>query len=402
MLLCSLLFALSCDKTADYEYAVVCDFPEFYATKNLLLVTAEDGTVLKEIQVPSGRGSVSEKFTLHQKEPHESFNLHVVQTYPEWTNVFSYYGARNGESIHLHPRADLPTYTHIIFTRRNLKIRVNGLSSSEYVAFPGCNYHQIEGTGGNLYEVSLMQGQGIVVELGSSGSVDSRWLYLPNETLQDSMSIEYAQFLAPEKHLILQAPPLFHPKDGVTPYYDARVYVVSPDDAHSVMLGEIFGLPLSQRRFWLPPNLPSSWEVKVLLSGEGYSCEKTFPLEAPIQPSDPILSIDSKSSVPGESLHVRCSGPVEWMDAVWEVYSVQQGQLIWNIMGPPHVFENLRLPQAVKDLLPGTLRSEAFKTYTVRAFRCPEFGYDGMARGFPWKSSEPFAATRQGYEVVKK
>jgi len=407
LLLLPLALTLACNKTFEYEYAVVCDFPEFFADKNKLLVTADDGTLLKEFDVLSGQASVSEKFTLNQKAPYESFNLHTVQTYGMGTNIYSCYGVRNGEAAYMYRRMELPSFRALLSTPKTVKIKINSSPSSMVYSFPGCGYNMAGDAAEFLYEVYLANGEGIVAKLHLPGSYDSRWLYLPAEMVTDSIVLDYGAFLAPNKFLRLTPPLVYTYKNGVFPYYSVRAYATSPDEKYFVMLGEIFNpLPSDIRKFWVPENLLPSWNLKVLLYDEPYCFEKTFPLSELIQASDPMLSIDSKSSVPGKSLRVKYSGPADWMDATSIFNTGQQdlGHVYWHVMGHPRNFENLEFPQAVQDLLPEYARSEIFKgnNYIVRAFHATGYTDEDMMRGFPWKATEPFAASQKGYEMVQK
>lgn len=403
--LCLLLFLLAltlgCNKKFEYEYAVVCEFTQSFTEKNWLIVTAEDGTLLKEFEVPQGVSRLNEKFVLSQQVPSELMNLHLIQDYSDqtggWVRVASHYGLRNGQSVNLDKRPELVSRPG---PRKDVKVTVKGLSAFEQFDVPGCFPAPVSTSPNSVFLVPLLNGQGMALRLTNSETQEQRWLFVSDEGLPDSLVVSAEQFAPPQKKLAIYAPQASSSME----YLHISVYAVPPDLKHHVSLGQFQMASNEVRYLDLPHGLDAHWNFYLSCRSSFYAFDKIFPPGKPIQINHPEVGITAKTSVSGQSLSVRCSGPVDWLQAV-SYFEFDQRSLGWIVMGSPSAFENLHLPTAVQKHLPAGVEAEMFKTdssYTVRAFSAPEYGYDGMARGFPWKSTEPFVAGRKGFEMVKK
>lgn len=404
LLLIPLALTLACNKTFEYEYAVVCEFLPSFVEKSRLIVTAEDDTVLKEIEVAEGAASLNEKFTLSQREPNERINLHLIQGYntSTWTSgstrVLSCYSVRNGQSVSLEVRGgDLVPRPN---PSKSVKVAVKDLSPFEQFDAPGCPLTPISNFPNPVFSTWILNGQGMALRLINVETQEQRWLFIQDEGLPDSFAVSAQQFAPATKQLTIYTPQISSSMEHLS--YNISVYAVSPDLRHHLDLGKIQAASNDVRYVDLPNGLDAQWNFYLSVRSNFYAFEKIFPPEKPIQLSHPDVSIVTKTSVPGQSLSVKCNGPVDLLEAVYYT-KFNNHFLSWAVMGNPTVFENLSLSESVQKYLPDGAGAEMFKTYyTVRAFSIPEYAYEGILTGFPWKSSDPFTAGRKGYEMVQK
>lgn len=391
MLLCSLLFALSCDKTADYEYAVVCDFPyPAFGDTRLLVVTDQEGNVLKEFNLPYGATSLNDRFSVAQKVSGDLLNLHFIRAdgspSVDLAQVWSHYGVRNGQAIDLRDRSNTMPKRPV---QRKVKLVIKDVDTLDDIQILGCDYVEFSDSPDWSGLVSLHNGQGIFMlrKGGQSG------FYLPGANLPDSVTISTLQFAPIQKKLTAYA--------AQSSTDRMLVRAVSPDLQQYVSLGEQFASNNATTTFLLPNGLDPNWRFHVSSYNLEFAMEKTFPLGESINLGLLELKVFNKKPPTEQGISVECKGPAEWV-SVYSLVQKSGEELSWTVMGRPSDFVVWQIPSAVQKYLPDIAGKEIFKTYTVRAFHSSEFGYDGMARGFPWKSPDLFAASRQGYEMVQR
>ncbi len=310
------------------------------------------------------------------------------------TYVYSHYGVRNGQPVNLNYRSDfLPQQRPL---QKEVKVTVTDLAPFDQIEFPGCFYNKIHDSPHQVFAVSLSNGQGMAIRFEYNWP-KYNWLYIPSEGLPDSIVVSAFQF-APSYFLknLLVLPPS---TSGA--WVTTSVTAVSPDTKNYVFLDLFESVQNGEQTFDLPYGIAPDWGYHVSFSDRTYFLEKTFPPGDTIFLKNPTINIVSKKSMPGKSISVKCTGPVDWLEATSQA-GTNSESLSWRVMGSPSAFENLQLPLAVKAYLPESAKAEIFKIYFLRAFSAPEYGYDGMAAGFPWKSLDPFAAGRQGYEMVQQ
>lgn len=391
LLLCSLLFALSCDKTADYEYAVVCDFPyPAFGDTRLLVVTSQDGEVLKEFDLPYGATSLNERFSVAQKASSDLLNLHFIRAdglpNVDYAQIWSHYGVRNGQAIDLRDRSNTMPKRPV---QRRIKLVIKDVAVLDDIQLIDCEYVKVWNSPDWSALVSLRNGQGIFIlrQGGQNG------FYLPGANLPDSVTISSLQFAPIQKKLTAYA--------SQSSTDQILVRAVSPDLQQYVSLGKQVASNNATATFLLPNGLDPNWRFHVSSHDHEFAMEKTFPLGESLNLGLLELKLFNKKPPAEQGILVECKGPAEWV-SVYSLVQKSGEELSWTVMGRSSDFENWQIPSAVQKYLPGIAGKEIFKTYTARAFHCPEFGYDGMARGFPWKSPDLFAASRQGYEMVQR
>jgi hypothetical protein len=391
LLLLPLALTLACNKTFEYEYAVVCEFLPSIGKKNLLLITADDGSLLKEIEIPQGASNLNEKFELSLKQPDESLNLHIVQEDDNgYLSVRSHFGVRNAQAVDLRDRSDFLVFNPP--AQKEIKVAVTGLNQPfTEVEFMGCSYYKIQGSPNPVFSVSLSNGQSLAIRIAHSD-----WLFVPEDKLSDSIVVDQKQFLPAYslKQLVLVPP------SNSGSFVTAKVYLVSPDAQSYAFLDWYDSVISSEQKFPLPYGIPLDWDYHVSFSNRTYFLQKTFPPSDTIYFKKPSIDVALKQSVLGGNISIKCTGPVDWLEVLSGANTNNGQSFFWKAMGSPNDFENLQMPSALKDHLPEYAR--LFKAYTVRAFHAPDYGSQDMMRGFPWKSTEPFVASRKGYEMVQK
>ena len=153
-------------------------------------------------------------------------------------------------------------------------------------------------------------------------------------------------------------------------------------------------------------GLPADWKIYVSVANQTYHIERTFRLDETIAISPPLLNItEHRREAGSDHLTLKCDGSPDLLKAMHYSFSFDDRiEFFWQIDARRDLFEHLPIPKIEQYLaLPSSLKfTDLFTKFTATAFYSGQFDYPDVARGFPWRSTEPFSLARGGYERIQE
>ncbi len=414
LLPCLLWLALcaGCAKQ-NYQYALVCDFPNFGDRKSWLVVSNDAGSILKIFGLPAGSSRFFEKFDYEAKDAADTYNLHLVQidTANSLSMVFSCYGVQNGSAVSFYPDLIYPSFSISPYSTHWLYIR--GIEGMDSVSIPGAfiindyrlNYDASTQTA-SIQFVSEDVAD-LAIRVRTQPFAPFRSLYLPPPT-SDSLEAQWAHF-SPDSHFVTAAPP----GNGEADYL--QISAVAPDFKRFVILADYDsasqkGVPMPNRAPLLNGLSPESL-FRVYMRQGNFITEKMFPPGEILYLRAPEISIKAALFSPFHTLQIATGGSPDLVEAYGYTYGPLSTtfprptpSFQWNIQGPPASFVKLQLPD-LTELLP-VLRALGPQPvlWQVTAYEYDYLDFDQLLAGFPYKGDDGrlFPVARAGLQKVTK
>jgi hypothetical protein len=396
-----LLLALRCAKVEhEYTYAVNCQFPIVFSGAKLV-VTKPRGEVMQVFDIQSGSTSFSKKFSYVGKEAPEKYDLHLIESSICDAFVVSFLDVENGASVYFQPSSSVslgaPKWSHLQISGVETysgEIEVTDSPSP----FLYIKYFQSE----KILKVAFAnrENQGVVLQLKANGESQRREIALPDTLLlKDTAYVSWQDFK-----------PLTAPVEIGLPsnelVRDLKVYTVSPDFKHSILLRE-FSTGMNDNQpfpanFSHPASLSEPVSYYISVEQEKSAFQKIF------QPGEelrfaPLGMEIGDVSINGTTLSVEASGDINLLRASSSFISTSANcGIYWQINGRPSSFQNCSLI-TLADYLPSWINQENYLIEgAVWAYQFEKYNYEQVREGFPFRLDEPFALARSGYKAVWK
>ncbi len=387
-----------------HEFAVVCDFPRF-SFSNLVLITNEAGDVVQEIPVAPGASGINARFSMPTSDPEATFGVHMIEDYfsenHRFVHVYSHCGLRNGSPVKLGAETSIGQQLPMI---RALEIKIKGIFSINYIQFAGqsmvIDYRWNTKTA--ICAVDVPDNSALYLRVKANSEV--RQILIPNISLQPSIELNWSDFTPENAQNIHVSMPIL---GGFPGSFLCASYAVSPDFQQALPLFlEDYIHPDSMLHFRVPAGLPIDWKIYVTAQDQDCHIEKTFRLDESITLTPLLLSIyEHQREADSDFLTLKCIGPADLLRAQYRLLSYDDRlSFTWQIDASRDRFKRLPIPKITQYLaLPSSIKfTDLFTTITATAFYSGQFDYPDVARGFPWRSTEPFALARGGYEMIQK
>ncbi len=401
-----LLFCAGCAKM-NYPYRIDADFFTYSTGQNWMVVTNDDGNILKIFDVPADSRELTEQFDYESRDVLETYNLHLVHlgntAIPSY--VHSIYNVKNGLSVAF--VADQVDTSPPFYNQHH--VIISGLDGVDSVVVPGVILNF--GIGMNGYDPATHTASIITYPLSEADMVirvrpgpdePFRSYFLPVAgSGSDSIFLQWADFVPDDRFLTIEPA-----GNGLVD--ELEVTAVDPDFKRFVTLvknGYPTYLPTAAgNQVPLPAGLNPQSLFRVRVRQGGFESEKIFPPGDLLRLEAPRISVQAAITSPYHSLQVATDGHPDMVVAsfyhAYPTFFFQQ----WIIQGPPEAFLKMRLPD-LTELVPSLrdVRLDSTEWY-VAAVQYEQLDYDQILAGFPPKGNDGrfFSIARNGLQIVTK
>ncbi|MEO6036887.1 MAG: hypothetical protein ABIQ93_00655 [Saprospiraceae bacterium] len=403
-----LIFCAGCAKM-NYQYSMVTDFYTYPTGQNWMVVTNDDGSILKIFDVPAASTQLIKQFDYESGDAPETYNLHLVHrgdtAVPSY--VHSIYSVKNGASVtfNAYPYdASSPFYMnnkHSVF--------ISGMDGLDSVVVPGVTYYF--GFGSNGYNAAThttsiitypLSEADMIIRIRPGPDEPFRSYFLPVAGIgSDSVFLQWSDFVPDDRFLTIEP-------SGNGLVEELEVSAVEPGFKRFVTLVKN-GYPTYQptaagNQVPLPAALNPQSLFRVRVRQGGFVSEKIFPPGDLLRLEAPRISVLAAIVNPYHTLQVATSGNPDLVVAdfshAYPTFYFKQ----WIIQGPPEAFLKMRLPD-LTELLPSLRDVQLESTlWYVTAIQYDQLDYDQILAGFPQKGNDGrfFSIARSGLQMVTK